>query len=42
MSVLVFYTNFPEIFLLLRKIQLDILKNVQTSLCKVPIILDRF
>jgi len=41
--VLIYFTAFfPEIFLILRRIQRDTLTNVQRSLCKVPVILFRF
>jgi len=33
MSVLISYTNLPEIFLIAKKVQLDILINVQTEAC---------
>jgi hypothetical protein len=36
--VLIFSTNLFEIFLILRRIQRDIVINVKTSSCKVPVI----
>ena len=36
--VLMLATNLFEIFLILRRIQRDIVINVKTSLCKVPVI----
>jgi hypothetical protein len=42
MCVLIFSTTLPEIFIILRIIQQDIVVNVQTSSCKAPVILVRF
>jgi hypothetical protein len=42
MCVLVFSTTFVSKFSILRKIQRDIVINVETSSCKVPIILVGF
>jgi hypothetical protein len=39
MCILVFPTAFSETFLILRIIQRDIVINVETSLCKVPVIM---
>jgi hypothetical protein len=36
------YNFFSEIFLILGRIQLDIVINVHRSSCKVPVIHDRF
>jgi hypothetical protein len=41
MYVLIFSTNFPVAFLILRIIQRDTVINVHTSLCKVHVILVR-
>jgi chemotaxis methyl-accepting protein methylase len=40
--VLIFSTNFYEMFLIRRKTQRDIIKNVHTSLCKLRFILVGF
>jgi hypothetical protein len=42
MCILVFSTIFFEIFLMLRKILRDIVINVETALCKVPVTLIGF
>ena len=42
MCILIFSTNLPETVLILTIIQRDIIKNVQTSSCKVPVILVGF
>jgi hypothetical protein len=42
MCVLIFSTGLSEMFLILRRIQQDIVKNVKTSSCKVPVIHVRF
>jgi hypothetical protein len=42
MRVLIFSATLPEIFLLLRRIQRDIIINVHTSLRKAPVIFVRF
>jgi hypothetical protein len=42
MSVLIFSTTLLEIFLILRRIQRDIVISVKTSSCKVPVILVGF
>jgi len=41
MCVLIFSTNLPEIFLILRRIQQDTITNVHRCSCKVPVILVR-
>jgi hypothetical protein len=40
--VLIFSTNLSESFLAQSRIQRDIIVHVQTSSCKVPVILVRF
>jgi hypothetical protein len=40
--VLIYSTNLSEIFPILRRIQRDIIIHVQTSSCKVPVLLVRF
>ena len=42
MCVLIFSTNLSEIFLILRKIQRDIILNLRRSSCQVPVIIVRF
>ena len=42
MCVLSSSTNLSETFLILRRIQLDIIMNVRRSSCEVPVILERF
>ena len=42
MCVLIFFTNFVEIFLIVRRIRQDKIKYVLMSSCKVPVILVRF
>jgi hypothetical protein len=42
MCVLVFSITLSEIFLILRRIQRDIIINVHRCFCKVPVILVRF
>jgi len=38
MCVLIFSTNFPEIFLILRRNERDVITNVYRSACKVPVL----
>jgi len=40
--ILIFSTNLSENFLILRIIKFDMIRNVHSSLCKVPVILLRF
>jgi hypothetical protein len=40
MCVLIFSTNLSETFLILRRIQLDIIIEVHGSLCNLPVILE--
>jgi hypothetical protein len=42
MCVLIFSTTLPETFLIVRRIQRDILVNILRSSCKLPVILVRF
>jgi len=42
MFVSIFSTTFLETFLILRKIQRDIIMNVHRSACEVPVIHVRF
>jgi hypothetical protein len=42
MCVLIFSTNLSETFLILRRIQRDIIINVHKPSCEMPIILVRF
>jgi len=42
MFVLIFFTNFLETFLILGRIQQEIIMNVHRSACDVPVIQVRF
>jgi len=42
MCVLIFFTNLSEIFLILRRTERDMIKNIYRSSCKVPVIVVRF
>jgi hypothetical protein len=37
MCVLIFSTNLPETFTILRRTERDMIKNVYSTLCKVPV-----
>jgi hypothetical protein len=42
MCVLIFYTNLSQTFLILRRIQRDIITNVHTSTCNTRLVLSDF
>jgi hypothetical protein len=42
MCVLILCANLPETFLIIRRTERDMIKNVYRSACKVPVIVGRF
>jgi hypothetical protein len=40
--VLIFFTNLPKIFLILRITERDMIKNVHWASCKLPLLLSYF